>query len=1091
MRPYLTTINRRVFLLRLIPLLLAATGIFSACTKELATDATIATGRTTLRVSLPEGLRTSLSERIEAVPNDYYRLYWSDGDAITVNGIASDALSGVAAQSQQAEFTIDQSLDPPFQILYPAAIFSDALHVRLPATLSGNADNISDGQFPLTGYSVDGSMNITLQPLCTLMKISVKRAASDPDTHDIAWVSFKGRANEKLNGVFSINYEENTLEAETTEIAAEQEVKSFCTQALPAEGSIDYYLTIPARTYSNGFSVTVMDVEGHYMVKDFTSSFTPDAGQVIIRQGGAIEFIPTATTLNIEISNAQQLIDFATNYNAKAYEGIDFTVTLTDNIVFDATSSAAFNTTGGIGVKSGAADDPDDYYFNGVFDGGGKTISGLYASVPLFRATGSNGTIRNLAVDNSCYFSFLPPNDYESYFGSVVGYHKGTMDNVSVAAFVDLASGSDEVEQYTNFGGLAGRLTEGSISNCSYSGALSVSEYFYGTTYLRVGGLAGRISNTAGRIHNSNFEGTMDFGGVVNNSNAEVPRIQAGGIVGINAGTVEGCTVAQNDPGIDVTVEDDVSVNIDTLTVTLKFACKPDTYQIAVGGIVGYNLASGSVTGCTNHASALCKFDRKNNEQTLHFGGIAGINEGSVSACDNTGALEGRSDLYYQKIGGIAGTNKGNVSSCRNLTDAAINIGGNETGAFGAYDLELGGIFGALASTGSVSNVSNSAPVSIYRIANNAATIVKVGGVCGLCEAEIDGSTDGGAITNSGKIYEYNNNSKNRTEGFFHGGIVGLAKASVSHVTNNGMVHFNQARNDKFPIAVDLGGIIGKLEAVATADLLNCENQGEVSYQIKQAGSYGNNIGGILGSTSSNVSIGYCTNSGNIHTSGNTTSTDHAFYLGGIVGFLSGHSSISHCDNDGSTMLDQTNNTDDDVSKILADGGIVGVVKGTADERISISDCNWIYPTVKVVGSRRGTCGGVAAYAEYTDIARCDVNVRYNKYNHVTGGVVGWAVQSSVSSCRFLGSIITATQGYVSGGVVAKLTEGSVINGCCNYCTDITTPQAPTVRGEIAATSEVGTVIKNCHYTGTIALCSDGNFSTPEGEENDTNLPAL
>jgi hypothetical protein len=174
--------------------------------------------------------------------------------------------------------------------------------------------------------------------------------------------------------------------------------------------------------------------------------------------------------------------------------------------------------------------------------------------------------------------------------------------------------------------------------------------------------------------------------------------------------------------------------------------------------------------------------------------------------------------------------------------------------------------------------------------------------------------------------------------------------------------------------------------------------------------------------------------------------------------------------------------------EMFADGGIVGVAQGTEDGHITISGCSWAYPTTSVVGPRRGLSGGIAAYAEYADISNSEVTVQYARYNRVIGGIVGKAVHSSITGCRFKGPKLTGTEGRWVGGIVAKLTAESIVDGCYNYCKDITAPKSTEVKGEIAGVSEEGTVIKNCHHTGTISICSDTNFTDGGGNVADLDL---
>ena len=201
------------------------------------------------------------------------------------------------------------------------------------------------------------------------------------------------------------------------------------------------------------------------------------------------------TELGIEIASAQDLIDFATAYNNKEY-GEDLVATVTADLTFDATSSAAFNATKGIGLKVSYYGDAEDYYFNGVFNGNNHSISGLEATCPLFKATSSSALIEDLTIDNTCSFAFTHSKAAELDAGAVVGYHRGTLSNVDVAADVSLAA-VESVDKVTALGGLVGRVVVGSVeNNSSYSGNIVVPAGFQSSDQkIYIGGLVGWISN--------------------------------------------------------------------------------------------------------------------------------------------------------------------------------------------------------------------------------------------------------------------------------------------------------------------------------------------------------------------------------------------------------------------------------------------------------------------------------------------------------------------------------------------------------------------------------------------------------------------
>ena len=66
-------------------------------------------------VSLEQS-RTQLGEKADGV----YPLYWSEGDAISINGANSLPLTGVAEGTTDATFNFTQIVERPFCVVYPA-----------------------------------------------------------------------------------------------------------------------------------------------------------------------------------------------------------------------------------------------------------------------------------------------------------------------------------------------------------------------------------------------------------------------------------------------------------------------------------------------------------------------------------------------------------------------------------------------------------------------------------------------------------------------------------------------------------------------------------------------------------------------------------------------------------------------------------------------------------------------------------------------------------------------------------------------------------------------------------------------------------
>ena len=1051
-------------------ILLAATVLFASCAKELQDSSEI----------LPEGIsetETVLEVGIDATKTymgdlvgNTRKVYWSNGDQVALNGVASAALEELPAGTLVATFKWAGEIPAPYNLLYPASIYKDASTVTLPAVQTYKAGGFADGVMPMAGYSADGS-SLSVSHLCAIVKVSVLRSsAQGADEDNLVSARFKGRNNEKVSGDFSIDYTAPALAA-ADGTGAELEVKVVKSQATSTSDAAVYYIVVPARTYSNGFDVTVVDKNGHYMVQSKTASANLEAGHIYDLPEFA--FVPTGTELGIEISSAQQLIDFAKAYNNKEYLE-DVIATVTADIAFDATTSAAFNETGGIGTKYGG-----DNYFNGIIDGKSHTISGLEATCPIFAGMGDGGTVKNLTFDNTCSFTFTHDNSAEGMFASIVGYHKGLLENINVAADITLAEKTD-VTKMTTIGGLTGRTTVGSLKNCTYSGLISTPAGFTSNNKLIIGGLVGRFSNT-GSVSDSYFKGAISNAAQITSTDKNNPYLIIGGIAGHVDG---GASISSTNTTADHAVVDGAYSGSSGIIVNKTTTA----YHSSVGGIIG-ELNNGTVSSCTNASTILITIIRSTDVDTqaryVKTGGIVGKNNasGTVNGCTNNAAILHYSNPRLQEAGGIVGYNAGTVTGNQSVNNGNITFG--TTGVdpiYGARVPYLGGIIGENVSS-NVSNVQNNGNLNLSRTEMGSTGFrIAMGGVIAYNTAAIDGGASKN-IVNTGKVeFATNINKQTTDDGYLLGGVMGYSSASVQNVKNSGYVLFTWSHTSRVAQKVYLGGVVGLMDKTSTVS--GCVNKGGESNAGEVYLNFANGalhtgvcVGGIIGGNkaASAITISQCENSGYVHTS-NYTAADKSLYVGGIAGSLVGSSSISSCSNSGQVFLNASNNTDDDVTKIFAEGGIVGFAQGTSENRITISDCEWTY-TTKDIGARRGTCGGVAGYAEYTNISDSDVEVNYNMYNHVTGGIVGWAVNSAITGCKFKGTKITASQGFWSAGVVAKLTAGSVIDGCYNYCKDITAPKAATVRGEIAAISEAGTTIKNCHHTGTISICSDTNFT--------------
>lgn len=1110
---------------RMLALSLVATVLLASCEKEIVSSEDVkipGTETSVLRIGIPD-TKTSLGE----LDGSKRKVYWSDGDKISVNGIESEALSGIAEKSTEAEFALTAPASAPYSIVYPSDIWVANGLVNLPATQTYVAGNVADGAVPMAGYSASG-LTATLGYLCAVVKVSIaKDDGAYPDTDDISTVAFAGNADEQLSGHFVVDYENGTL-AEISSVASGSVTTKAVTMValeigktvtvspaspIPAESSLDVYLVVPARTYESGFSVTITDVEGHSMVKSTTSSATLQAGHIYNLT--PVKFKPTGTAAVINIGSAEELVTFASAYNAGEFSGRELTVNLTDNISFSSTTSAAFSATGGIGTNDGS-EDPN--YFHGTFNGGNHTISNYTGSVPLFAYTLSGAVIKDLILDESCNIAFEHAGASAAYFGPVVGYHRGSIDNVKVKGSLSIADA--EVEKDAYIGGIAGRVVVGSITNSSFEGSLAVGSGFSGAT-IGIGGIAGVVTNATGTISDCVFAGTVDNQGHSSGGSKNSPDLMIGGIVGSNAGTVSSCTTVKHETGVTVTLNDGSDHDYNGTIVTHSTLA----YCYAMGGVAGIN--DGTVEACVNNAPIVNIFHgpRDSGDETdsygrwLHVGGIVGVNKsnGSVLSGDNKGAIIDRATPKIHYVGGVVGLNHGVVASSDNESTAAIGIGTAHISPYGPRILYAGGVIGSNSSTGSVSNIHNDAGITMSRVETGDKIMCNIGGVIGRSDASVDGSAEGGTIVNTGAVSQSSKVKKclapteDQDYGYFLGGVVGYATQAVKNVSNSGNVAYacgnmgtnTSGKTDGGAQYVYLGGVVGKVMAESPVDIATCVNSAKVTFSTSSAHFADTSpkdkpdtdkywsagvlysyiyLGGVAG-YAANASIkGNCTNSGVIKGgdgSGNRN-TANTFWVGGIVGYLTGSSSISNCTlaGTGQAYNDHWSNKAYNTYNAPMAGGIAGQVVGEAGSVISITNCS-IAETASVNG-RRGDVGGIVGAAQYANITSCTVPIAFSTSQSAYGygGIAALAKNTTISSCTFSGASIQSSQIVTGGGIVGVLDADSTISGCNSYVGEIKKGSTVLAKsGGIAGESVAGSTIQNSHCKVGMAICSDSNFS--------------
>ena len=583
----------------------------------------------------------------------------------------------------------------------------------------------------------------------------------------------------------------------------------------------------------------------------------------------------------------------------------------------------------------------------------------------------SGAQIINAGVDNGvkigvakCDAAGIAANNFGTITGGTVGNCDITFAGESIGAVTAINNKGATISGVTlsenaaivyrgpatNVGGIAGK-NAGTIGNCNVSSpALNLSSLTARADSISLGGAAG-VNMQGATISETNV--TLNITDDLNKCK------NLGGVVGENAGggTLLKCTyqgaLGQADNG-----------NINTGAANV---------QDTVGGIVGLN--NGEVNGCSvpkimlqvMGASGLS--DSQTYAEKLKsassVGGIAGCNNNKITSCYVATEKNGGSIITarYGFVGGVAGANNGSISGsgAKGVTELVKQV--DEWFAAGSTNEMISALKGtAYNSLKGVDTVSSNNYNTVYTttgLAKNdllvglrgttAATTGKssgyLGGVAGF--NTVNGTITGAA---TGKWFVYGDNTTDESK---IGGMIGMNEATgeVKLLVNCAAVRrFTRTDSNKNDndttyrnnrnIAY-VGGVIGVQQNTADDKwvISECVNLGTVF----DSGS--NYIGGIIASWLKNGgTIEKSFNFGSLST--NTNYGNGSGTVGGIVGFFDqptpgGTANILSCQNHGD-ILSSGNWTNDTKHGANDVAGILGkvVMAGKSDYlRINIVDC--------------------------------------------------------------------------------------------------------------------------------------------------------
>ena len=1074
-------------------------------------------GQVSLTISL-EGTKTHLGTEVDGD----YPLYWSEGDAIAVNGHASEALTAEQAGEASATFTFDgvSDLGEVYNIVYPAPaeeVAASATDGCYPVVFASaqqyDAEHPTRVDAPLYGYANAGE-GATLKHLSGVLRIA-------PKGENVTLTSLVVKAGKgAISGEFDLDCTTGTLTAR--EGASNTVTVTFGDGlALGAEAT-PIYVVVPAGDFgvvditlytANDSMLLSFDTSGENKVNTGNVRIFPDIEYSANTSSDGVFYIDGTDAM---IRFASKAANFAPYVSAKVVANIDMT-----------------------GVEWTPVEGFGAYEFDGGSDQGYE-IKGLTA--PLFGAT--NASLKNVKLVDVNINETVTPN---------------------VGAIARSVAATDTTEPVVTNCSASGKITV----NCEeYEFVSGVSESFKS---FAVGGLIGWAEGVAFSECTNGV--ALDVQCIIKAGN-EVKTSFA--IAGIAAYAAE---YTRSDSSIlysslencENTAAISIAENSYTGSYNLESAEVTSPINLSVGGITGLSRVhaqrsltnSGSITvsgqcadlflgGIAGQSNCVEKDVQTNlinrgtilmeELQTLRVfvGGAAGcIHNGNVATSENQGSitavnLSGRT----LDIGGIMGKSKTSISNCQNSGVLSLNchIPTRSVVHNSARDFSVGGVIG-FASTDDESGEVNALASHLKNLengtisvtgslgnANNTLGYYSVGGVIGTIGCYVDELSNEADVTVGVDVPCVTDNSNQATAGFAVGGIcgssIGKSNSDKNNIVNSGDITI---ANGTYAGPVHLGGIIGyslkRLSGVSTNYATNsgtitlCENSDDKSVTLL----HDLYVAGAVAETviENAADIG---NSGNVVINANTTVSGTS-YIGGAYGAI--HNLTSRNENRGNLSIAGTYNGriyvggfaakkfgSDEINKSHNYGNI------TFESGFTLGDLGTEIVNEKSVDVTMPV-GGIVGYIENTSTTATKAQTQLTNSGKLTfaagstynsavkvGGVVGGRVNNvtfgggSSTGIRNSGDIElggTFNKQLMVGGIAAHLdqicitsgnTHDAVNKGSITFKSSFaSTSSNNTYVGGIAGLFEgasTGIYLKQTVNEGTIEVEKSANFSSGE-----------
>ncbi len=636
MKQFLTTF------LTLLPVALAI-----SCSLEEEFPADDKMSERSIRISVASaGTKTVLGEESDGKNP----VYWSEGDRIAVNGVSSSPL-GEASMASVADFKV-RNVSPPYHVIYPASAYAgeeedSKVKLAIPVSQDYVPGSFGSGADILYGVS-DTDDAVTVSHLCGTIRVSL----TDEQAAVIRSLTLRSISETApIAGDFVLDLAAGSL-------SAHGNTSCEVSLGIPEEGVAlgdmekDFFFTIPAGTYPEGFELRFEDEDRHVLRLSWLRASEGAEPGVTVVPGRLVSFaVGEYEPDSREIVSAEDWEEFVLAYNSRA-EGWE------DEWLGDEGSVR-------IGADFSAERLSQIDVLEHEIDGYGHTITQTNAAVPLIRTM--RGTVRNLTLSGTMQAE--DPNvQGAAVFSSVID--GGEFLNCTNDTDINVTA---DASKYIT-AAFARTLSSGKITDCTNSGNIVVSVSLPEDRAVAVAGIVAMVS---GLTAPAEISGCVNEGSV----SVRLDKMTAGsnlrpvnaGYAGIVSNVISGN--AEN----FLTVRDCVNY----ADISVAFTQDPTGAQSLMsgcGGIVGlcttftstgagYSDADGSgdncrmeIYDCENYgdiSNSLVSADGSNGVHKAFSGGIAGAVAGMaekrsvMSGCRSYCSVPGYQGSYSRAALGV------------------------------------------------------------------------------------------------------------------------------------------------------------------------------------------------------------------------------------------------------------------------------------------------------------------------------------------------------------------------------------------------------------------------------------------------------